>query len=74
MFPSGQITPEQIPEVVRQTFDGYRTLLGITEKAMAILKSPAMANMSRTEFLATVDSWEQQVKLVSQNVPLRAKP
>lgn len=74
MFQENQVSPEQIPEVVKKVFDSYRTVLGLTEKAFALLKSPSLHTWSRSEFLATVEGWEQHLKAAVANTPLRAKP
>lgn len=69
----GQVSPEQVPDVVKKVFDSYRAVLGITEKAFALLKSPNLTHMSRSEFLATVEAWDAQLKEHVANTPLRAK-
>lgn len=73
MFQEHAVVPESIPDTVKKVFDSYRTVLGITEKMLIVLRSPALLSMSRTEYLATVESWQTQLREVTQNTPLRAK-
>lgn len=73
MFQEHAVIPESIPDTVKKIFDSYRSLLGITEKMLITLRSPALLNMSRSEYMATLDSWQTQLREITQNTPLRAK-
>lgn len=65
--------PENVPELVKRVFDGFRILRGLNERMFTILRGPGVVNMSQAEFQQMVQGWEAQVKEAVQEVPLGGK-